>query len=151
MIANIKLFYKLYFLQIFQKRIFNNCHFWNLICSSLALSHIITNRNSKRNSNIFFSVPQTLTQKFTINNKDNQKENTIAQVLGQFANNQIKDSIVVWIQRGLWNLQIKSFPNANNSYHNKSNNDTVKPNMTAVFNANFTMIKPDGSYLIAIL
>jgi len=99
----------------------------------------------------FFSVPQTLAQKFTVNNKVNQKENTIAQALGHFANNQIKDSIVAWIKRGLWNLQIKSFPNANNSYHNKSNNDSVKPNITAVFNANFTMIKSDRSYVIAIL
>jgi len=42
-----------------------------------------------------------LAQKFTINNKDNQKENTIAQASGHFANNQIKDSIVALIQRGL--------------------------------------------------
>jgi hypothetical protein len=55
-----------------------------------------------------------LAQKFTINNKDNQKENTIAQALGHFANNQFKDSIVACVQRGLWNLQIKSLPNDNN-------------------------------------
>ena len=45
------------------------------------------------------------------------------------------------------NLQIKSLLKGNNSNHNKSNNDSEKPNMTAVFIANFTMIKPDGSLL----
>ncbi len=100
---------------------------------------------SKGTALSYFSTPQALAQKFNFNNKDYQKDNTIAQASGHFANNQIKDGIVTWIQGGLWNLQIKSLPNSNNSIYNKSNNNSEKPNMTAVFSANFTMIKPDGS------
>jgi len=88
-----------------------------------------------------FSSPQALAQQSTFNNK----EHTIAQASGHFANNQIKDGIVTWIQGGLWNMQIKS-----SSYDNTSNttvgNNTKKPKITAIFNANFTMIKPDGSF-----
>jgi hypothetical protein len=91
---------------------------------------------------------QALGQQFTANN-NNVNENyqgahIITQASGHFANNQIKDGIVTWIQGGLWELQIKSLPNNNTSY-NTSGNNIEKPNMTAVFNANFTMIKPDGS------
>jgi hypothetical protein len=91
---------------------------------------------------------QALGQKLTTNN-NNVNENylgvhIITQASGHFANNQIKDGIVTWIQGGLWELQIKSLPNNNTSY-NTSGNNIEKPNMTAVFNANFTMIKPDGS------
>jgi hypothetical protein len=63
-----------------------------------------------------------------------------------FANNQIKDGIVTWIQGGLWDLLVKNATAVNNS-ENISNNNNIseKQNMTAGFNANFTMIKPDGS------
>jgi hypothetical protein len=77
--------------------------------------------------------------------KNNQTIHVIAQASGRFANNQIKDGIVTWIQGGLWNLQIQSLP-----YNNITNNTTEihigKPKITAAFNANFTMIKPDGSF-----
>jgi hypothetical protein len=87
---------------------------------------------------------QALAQQFAFNNNDYQIEHTIAQASGHFANNQIKDGLVTWIQGGLWNLQIKSVPNNNPLY--KSNNVTGKQNnIKAIFNANFTMIKPDGS------
>lgn len=54
---------------------------------------------------------------------------------GHFANNQMENGIVTWIQGGLWNLEIKDISDKNARY----------PNMSATFNANFTMIKPDGS------
>ena len=54
---------------------------------------------------------------------------------GHFANNQMKDGVVTWIQGGLWNLEI----------NNARNKNIVNSNMSATFNANFTMIKPDGS------
>jgi hypothetical protein len=112
---------------------------FTIVASSIILSSA---EISKGTSSSFFSFPQTLAQQSTFN----QKEHTIAQASGYFANNQIKDGIVTWIQGGLWNLQIKSLPNNNNnSIYNKSNNTSEKPNMTANFNANFTMIKPDGS------
>src|SRR6185312_16407627 len=81
----------------------------------------------------YFNFQQALAQHpFTSNNNNtNTSENhpgthTIAQASGHFANNQIKDGIVTWIQGGLWNLQIKSLPS------NKA--------------SNYTMIKPDGSF-----
>lgn len=55
---------------------------------------------------------------------------------GHFANNQMKDGIVTWIQGGFWNLEI---------YHFNKNIENSDAN--AVFNANFTMIRPDGSLL----
>ena len=83
----------------------------------------------------------------TLNNTINQNNTVIAHASGHFANNQIKDGIVTWIQGGLWDLLIKNAPAANNSENiTNINNTTEKPNnMTAIFNANFTMIKPDGS------
>ncbi|MGN6559318.1 MAG: hypothetical protein ACTHJ2_02225 [Candidatus Nitrosocosmicus sp.] len=78
-------------------------------------------------------------------NKIYQNKSIIVHAVGHFANNQIKDGIVTWIQGGLWDLLIKNATVNNNSdiFHN--NNTFKKPNITAVFNANFTMIKPDGS------
>lgn len=54
---------------------------------------------------------------------------------GHFANNQMKDGIVTWIQGGIWDLKI-------NDPANKNMGNT---NASATFDANFTMIKPDGS------
>lgn len=91
---------------------------------------------------------QALAKQFNTNTNNNnnngnhqQKGNTIVEASGHFANNQIKDGLVEWIQGGLWNLKIKSLLGDNTSINNSEN----KPNMTAEFNANFTMIKPDGS------
>ncbi len=83
----------------------------------------------------------------TLNNKINQNNTVIAHASGHFANNQIKDGIVTWIQGGLWDLLIKNSTAANNNENISHNSNTSeKPNnMTAIFNANFTMIKPDGS------
>ncbi len=64
-----------------------------------------------------------------------QNESKTVMASGHFANNQIKDGVVKWIQGGLWNLEI----------NNASNKNIVNSNMSATFNANFTMIKPDGS------
>ena len=74
-------------------------------------------------------------------NKNNSS--IIAHASGHFANNQIKDGIVTWIQGGFWDLLINNSTVNNNIGH--KNNASEKPNMTARFNANFTMIKPDGS------
>lgn len=52
---------------------------------------------------------------------------------GHFANNQMKDDIVTWIQGGLWNLKIDNSSKMN------------MENANATFDANFTMIRPDGS------
>ncbi len=89
-------------------------------------------------------IPLASSQQSSIHVSNNSSEkhlknDVVAQVQahGHFANDQIKNGIVNWIQGGLWNLEIK---NVSNSDKNMS-----KPNMSAIFNTNFTMIKPDGS------
>jgi len=68
------------------------------------------------------------------NYSEEQNESKIIKAFGHFANNQIKDGIVTWIQGGFWELKI---------------NDTaisiINNSSKADFIANFTMIKPDGS------
>lgn len=54
---------------------------------------------------------------------------------GHFANNQMKDGKITWIQGGFWNLAID-----NSSQINMENT-----NANATFDANFTMIRPNGS------
>src|SRR3982750_3514619 len=51
--------------------------------------------------------------------KNYQGAHLLAQASGHFANNQIKDGVVTWIQGGMWNLQIKSLPS------NITNNNTM--------------------------
>jgi hypothetical protein len=69
-----------------------------------------------------------------MNNKSNPY---LIKASGHFANNQIQDGIVTWIQGGFWNLAIDKLGDDNKH----ANPD----NFTAKFDANFTMIKPDGS------
>lgn len=65
-----------------------------------------------------------------------QNDTSVVKAYGHFANNQIKDDVVTWIEGGMWNLNIVK----------KSNNSSeMNSNWTAEFTANFTMIKPDGS------
>jgi hypothetical protein len=94
-----------------------------------------------------FIFQSTLAQQFTVTPNNNgthqQKDSTTVEASGHFANNQIKGGMVEWIQGGLWNLKIKSLHNNNNNANNSKS--TGISNMTAIFNANFTMIKPDGS------
>lgn len=75
----------------------------------------------------------SMTNSSNILKEENQSQTVIAS--GHFANNQMKDSRVTWIQGGFWNLQIDN--------SSKTNSDDIKSNAT--FGANFTMIKPDGS------
>ncbi|MFL6380189.1 MAG: hypothetical protein ACJ72S_02725, partial [Nitrososphaeraceae archaeon] len=53
-----------------------------------------------------------------------------------FANNQIENDSVSWIQGGLWHLAVY------NSSLSSSNDSTAAK---AIFSGNFTMVKPDGS------
>src|SRR5215212_12074748 len=71
-----------------------------------------------------------------------QQTNKVIEASGHFANNQIENGTVTWIQGGLWNLEIY------NSTTSSPNNATTSMNnnrYTADFLANFTMIRPDGS------
>lgn len=63
--------------------------------------------------------------------EENNSKTVVAS--GHFANNQMKDGTVTWIQGGFWNLQIDN------------STDVNMENANATFDANFTMIRPDGS------
>ncbi len=69
------------------------------------------------------------------NNSTKQNESKTVMASGHFANNQMEDGTVTWIQGGLWNLEID----------NSTNTNIENSNMSATFDANFTMIRPDGS------
>lgn len=78
----------------------------------------------------------------TVNdNLQEQNKSKVIKAFGHFANNQIKDGIVTWIQGGFWELTINNIANDTGSSSNLNNNNNGK----ADFIANFTMIKPDGS------
>lgn len=98
------------------------------------------------NNIIQYAIAQTsLTNTSIINdNSEEKNKSKIIKTFGHFANNQIKDGIVTWIQGGFWELTINNIIsdstdlNNNNILINKNSNE-------ADFIANFTMIKPDGS------
>ena len=63
---------------------------------------------------------------------------------GHFANNQIQNGSVTWIQGGLWDLVVHNNTNMNNQISNNTATASVS-SPKAAFSANFTMVKPDGS------
>ncbi|MGA7900029.1 MAG: hypothetical protein WCA39_14335 [Nitrososphaeraceae archaeon] len=73
--------------------------------------------------------------------KSKRQDNGI-QASGHFANNQIQNGSVTWIQGGLWDLVVHNNTNMNSQISN-----TTAPTSApkAAFSANFTMVKPDGS------
>ncbi len=78
-------------------------------------------------------IPKSVNNSGNTLKEENESQRVIAS--GHFANNQMKDGIVTWIQGGFWNLEIDS----------SENRDMENTNKSAAFDANFTMIKPDGS------
>ena len=98
-----------------------------------------------------YIVQHAIAQSLTINapkvndNLEEEKNNSkMVKAFGHFANNQIKDGIVTWIQGGFWELTINNITNDSSNLNN--NNILINNNSSeADFIANFTMIKPDGS------
>jgi hypothetical protein len=80
----------------------------------------------------------------TINDKPGQQDNGI-QASGHFANNQIQNGSVTWIQGGLWDLVVHNNTNTNNRISNNTAAAAPISSPKAAFSANFTMVKPDGS------
>ena len=81
-------------------------------------------------------------------NSGKQNNSKMIKAFGHFANNQIKNGVVTWIQGGLWELKISNITNDDSSSNpnNKNNNILFNNNNgKAYFIANFTMIRPDGS------
>jgi hypothetical protein len=78
-------------------------------------------------------------------NSEEQNKSKIIKAFGHFANNQINDGIVTWIQGGFWELTINS-NNTNDSINLNNKNSLIDDSSNeANFIANFTMIKPDGT------
>ena len=75
--------------------------------------------------------------------KSEQQDNGI-QASGHFANNQIQNGSVTWIQGGLWKLVVHNSTNMNNKIPNNTAASPIS-SPEATFSANFTMVKPDGS------
>lgn len=117
----------------------------SLIVFFFGFPTIVINSILLKDNSTSYIFHQTWALKLTntsgINLKNQFKDNVIVEASGHFANNQLKDGTVQWIQGGLWNLKIKTIDEENTS--NTENIGT--PNMKAIFDANFTMIKPDGS------
>ena len=93
------------------------------------------------------AIAQSLTlnaQKVNDNLEEEKNNSKMVKAFGHFANNQIKDGIVTWIQGGFWELTINNITNDSSNLNN--NNILINNNISeADFIANFTMIKPDGS------
>ena len=110
---------------------------------SIQLDHFLAN-NIIIEEALAQSTSSTNTSLIINNNSEEQNKSKIIKAFGHFANNQIKDGIVTWIQGGFWELKI------NDTTHSNSNNNNTQlinnhSSSKANFIANFTMIKPDGS------
>ena len=108
---------------------------------SIQLADFLTNNNIVEEA--LAQPPSTNTSIIMNNNSEEQNNSKLIKAFGHFANNQIKDGIVTWIQGGFWELEISDTTNSNVNNNNIQliNNNSSKAN----FIANFTMIKPDGS------
>jgi hypothetical protein len=78
------------------------------------------------------------------NDDQQQRPNKVIEASGHFANNQIENGTVTWIQGGLWNLEIYDNSATSNSTNGTASMNNNNDN-TADFSSNFTMIRPDGS------
>jgi hypothetical protein len=91
------------------------------------------------------SFRNTYLQAVIENSTQQQKQVKVIEAAGHFANNQIQNGSVTWIEGGLWRLVVFNSTNNNN---NASSSDTMHNNAAgakADFTANFTMVRPDGS------
>ena len=113
---------------------------------SIQLTNFLPN-NSIVEEALAQSASTTNTSLTIDSNSGEQNKSKMIKAFGHFANNQIKDGIVTWIQGGFWELKINDTANSNRNNNNNTqlinnNNSSSKAN----FIANFTMIKPDGSF-----
>jgi hypothetical protein len=99
---------------------------FSLMVFAQEFPNLVTN-----SSNISSSTSDNSSNNSTIE----QNESKTVMASGHFANNQMEDGIVTWIQGGLWNLEID----------NSGKMNMENTNASATFDADFTMIRPDGS------
>jgi hypothetical protein len=74
-----------------------------------------------------------------------QQQVKVIEATGHFANNQVENGSVTWIQGGLWHLAIYNSTTGSNDGNINNNNNNNNNAAKANFTANFTMVKPDGS------
>jgi hypothetical protein len=86
--------------------------------------------------------PHGLSQSSQVDQQQQQQPNKVIEATGHFANNQIENGTVTWIQGGLWHLEIY---NSTTSNPNNQTTSIMNNNYTADFSSNFTMVRPNGS------
>ena len=111
---------------------------------AIQLDHFLAN-NSIIEEALSQSASSTNTSLIINNISGEQNKSTIIKAFGHFANNQIKDGIVTWIQGGFWELKINDTTHINSNNNNNTQLINNHSSSKANFIANFTMIKPDGS------
>ena len=111
---------------------------------AIQLDHFLAN-NSIIEEALAQSASSTNTSLIINNISGEQNKSTIIKAFGHFANNQIKDGIVTWIQGGFWELKINDTTHINSNNNNNTQLINNHSSSKANFIANFTMIKPDGS------
>ena len=119
-----------------------------IITTETTLSIQLTNSltNDRIVEEVLAQPPPTTNSSIIINNSPGeQNKSKMIKAFGHFANNQIQDGIVTWIQGGFWELKIND--TANSNVNNNNNTQLINNNSSnkANFVANFTMIKPDGT------
>lgn len=118
----------------------------SLLFTSLAISLIFVVCLIKiANSPLIYALNSKakITELITKNVKTEQQDKVI-QASGHFANNQIQNGSVTWIQGGLWDLAVENNTDINFPI-SKNASSSPPPSPEAAFSANFTMVKPDGS------
>src|SRR5215216_2995853 len=83
-----------------------------------------------------------LSQPSHVDQQQQQPNKVIVEASGHFANNQIENGTVTWIQGGLWHLEIY---NSTTSNPNNRTTSIMNNNYTGDFSSNFTMVRPNGS------
>jgi hypothetical protein len=134
-------FYKYIFAVIFIEFIF-------IITTESPLSIQLTNSLTYTGEKALAQPTSFTNTSLIINNSTGeQNQSKMIKAFGHFANNQIQDGIVTWIQGGFWELKINDTDDNNNNFNTNNNTQLINNNSSskANFIANFTMIKPDGT------
>jgi hypothetical protein len=113
-----------------------------LAISLVSPLHLI--KNASASSDNTMNSKLRIIELSTKNVKAGQQDNRI-QASGHFANNQIQNGTVTWVQGGLWDLVVRNNTNMDNQMSNNTATAAPVPSPKAAFSANFTMVKPDGS------
>src|SRR5665648_486757 len=77
---------------------------------SIQLTNFLTNNSIVE---VILAQPPSTNASIIINNNSEEQNNSkLIKAFGHFANNQIKDGIVTWIQGGFWELKISDTANS---------------------------------------